>query len=641
MAAPSGTVWGSVAYGNGETGRSGRIGIHVSLSNTNTETTATIQVWFWSKYGVSDNLGNALYLDVLPSTGSATTNRGGSNIQTTVSTGSGWSTSNQVLLTEQSYTWKHARDKSAVTRYVYAKLTGVDRVNATMYANTSYTIPALASYTVSYNANGGSGAPGSQTKWYGIGLTVSTTVPTRSGYTFNNWALSKAEADAGRWYYTPGSTCGRNENLTLYAVWKPNTYTVTYNANGGSGAPGSQTKTHDVALVLSNTIPTRTNYNFKGWSTTANGRVVYSAGSSYTANAGVTLYAVWELAYVKPRIVNLTVARCTADGTISDEGSYGLLSFSWACDQGLVDMMVGWESALTEEEHTLTDIVAAGGTSGTVTHIFGNGSLSTEVSYSIRVYVQDESGYTYEYATLPGTKFAIDFKAGGNGAAFAKPAELEGVLDVGLQTYLRGGLMYGVLDADTNLNSVMTTGFYVGSHLHTYTNCPIGQGSSFILEVMSSGDIGQLTQRLTICDMNRNRVFKRDYYESYWGDWLQTTPITIYEEMFYTPSVADKFELVGSITIPKHKAFTITARGMWQNSRCRGVIISDRNTGSNGNEPYSYSVAAYFNEDSRVFFPSCTYSGNTGVNELTFYIWAKWEGTNLNKVELTGYYMSC
>ena len=651
MAAPSGTVWGSIVSDiRKPNGRKGRIGIYTNIVNTNTKTTVNVQVWFWTIYSCSDGY-NTFYYNVGPNVSSATTHIGSIDINHTVASGDGWNTANQTRLA--NYTYEYDRGREAVTYKVYAKYSTIDMLAATvdandkatsyktMYANTSYTVPALATYTVSYNANGGSGAPGSQTKWYGIGLTVSTTVPTRSGYTFNNWALSKAEADAGRWYYTPGSTCGRNENLTLYAVWKPNTYTVTYNANGGSGAPGSQTKTHDVALVLSNTIPTRTNYNFKGWSTTANGRVVYSAGSSYTANAGVTLYAVWELAYVRPRITNLTVSRCTSDGTISDEGSYGLLSFSWACDQGLVDMMVGWESALTEEEHTLTDIVAAGGTSGTVTHIFGNGSLSTEVSYSIRVYVQDESGYTYEYATLPGTKFAIDFKAGGNGAAFAKPAELEGVLDVGLQTYLRGGLMYGVLDADTNLNSVMTTGFYVGSHLHTYTNCPIGQGSSFILEVMSSGDIGQLTQRLTICDMNRNRVFKRDYYESYWGDWLQTTPITIYEEMFYTPSVADKFELVGSITIPKHKAFTITARGMWQNSRCRGVIISDRNTGSNGNEPYSYSVAAYFNEDSRVFFPSCTYSGNTGVNELTFYIWAKWEGTNLNKVELTGYYMSC
>jgi hypothetical protein len=144
---------------------------------------------------------------------------------------------------------------------------------------------------------------------------------------------------------------------------------------------------------------------------------------------------------------------------------------------------------------------------------------------------------------------------------------------------------------------------------------------------------------MTTCDMNRHVTHERAYYESYWGEWMKTSPTVIYEEMFYTPSAAETFELVGSITIPKRTAFTFTARGMWQNSRCHGVIISDRQVGDNGNHPYSYSVAACFNEDDRVFFPSCTYSGNTGADALTFYIWGKWQATNLNKVEVSGYYM--
>lgn len=73
------------------------------------------------------------------------------------------------------------------------------------------------------------------------------------------------------------------------------TYTVKYNANGGSGAPGNQTKTHGTALTLSSTKPTRTGYTFKGWATSASGSVAYAAGASYTANAGVTLYAVWQI----------------------------------------------------------------------------------------------------------------------------------------------------------------------------------------------------------------------------------------------------------------------------------------------------------------------------------------------------------
>jgi len=71
-------------------------------------------------------------------------------------------------------------------------------------------------------------------------------------------------------------------------------YTVTFNANNGTGAPNAQTKTHDVPLTLSSTIPARTGYTFSGWNTQANGSgTSYSAGGNYTANAALTLYAQW------------------------------------------------------------------------------------------------------------------------------------------------------------------------------------------------------------------------------------------------------------------------------------------------------------------------------------------------------------
>lgn len=76
-------------------------------------------------------------------------------------------------------------------------------------------------------------------------------------------------------------------------------YTVSYNANGGSGAPSSQTKWKDQTLTLSSTKPTRTGYTFLGWSTSSSATsATYSAGDSYTANAGVTLYAVWSEHYL-------------------------------------------------------------------------------------------------------------------------------------------------------------------------------------------------------------------------------------------------------------------------------------------------------------------------------------------------------
>lgn len=426
MAAPSGTVWGSIAYGNSEPSRGGRIGIYVTTSSTNTETTATVEVWFWSKYGVSDNLGNALYLNDTTSGGSATTDRGGTNIQTTVSTGAGWSTSNQVKLTGKSYTFTHTRGTSAQTRYLYAKLTGVDRVNATMYANTTFTVPKLATYTISYNANGGSGAPGAQTKYYGKNITLSSAKPTRSGYTFQGWATSSGGGVA----YASGASYTSNSNATLYAVWKAITYTVSYNANGGSGAPGAQTKTHGVNLTLSGTKPTRTNYTFKGWATSSSATTAaYSAGGTYTTNSNVTLYAVWSLAYTKPSITNVTVRRSNSSGTASDSGTYIYVGCNWKTSYTVSSVKI----ELASSSGTSTTNVSASGTSGTVSQTIG-GSLSTEMAYTVRIIVTDSGGSWTVSKSVPGALFVFDALKGGKGVSFGKAAELSDHADFAFKT---------------------------------------------------------------------------------------------------------------------------------------------------------------------------------------------------------------
>ena len=156
------------------------------------------------------------------------------------------------------------------------------------------------SYTISYNANGGSGAPGSQTKTHGTDLTLSSTKPTRSGYTFVNW---NTKSDGSGTNYASGATYNTNANITLYAIWKTNSsggdtttkYTVSYNANGGSGTPSNQTKTQGTNLVLSSTKPTRSGYTFVNWNTKGDGTgKSYASGATYNTNANITLYAIWK-----------------------------------------------------------------------------------------------------------------------------------------------------------------------------------------------------------------------------------------------------------------------------------------------------------------------------------------------------------
>lgn len=72
-------------------------------------------------------------------------------------------------------------------------------------------------WTISYNANNGTGAPAAQTKTYGYILTLSSTVPTRSGYKFMGWATSSTATTAA---FQPGGQFGIDATTTLYAVWQ-------------------------------------------------------------------------------------------------------------------------------------------------------------------------------------------------------------------------------------------------------------------------------------------------------------------------------------------------------------------------------------------------------------------------------------
>ena len=158
------------------------------------------------------------------------------------------------------------------------------------------TVPALATYSIKYNANGGTGAPSSQTKYYGTAIKLSSTKPTRTGYTFSKWTTASNGSGTA---YASGANYTANASVTLYAQWTINKYTVTYNANGGTGAPASQTANYNTTITISNTVPTRspngdTEYVFKGWATTKDATTAsYKSGSSYVVKSNVTMYAVW------------------------------------------------------------------------------------------------------------------------------------------------------------------------------------------------------------------------------------------------------------------------------------------------------------------------------------------------------------
>lgn len=430
------------------------------------------------------------------------------------------------------------------------------------------TIPALASYTVSYNANGGSGAPGNQTKWYGTNLTLSASKPSRTGYTFAGWNTNSSGTGTN---YASGATYTGNATLTLYAKWTANTYTVSYNANGGSGAPGNQTKTYGVNLTLSSTKPTRTNYNFLGWSTSASGGVVYASGGTYTNNSAVTLYAVWQLAYVKPRITNFKAYRCTSDGTASETGTYIKASFDWATDYDLVSMYIDWTIG-TDWSNRTSEKVNTSGRSGTVSQIVGGGNISTETTYSSRGWVNDGQGSTYsEVVTIGTVKFPIDVKAGGTGVAIGKVAE-DDIFEVDMPAKFNGDVNLTSINNNVHWDTWTENGdannftrsgmYYLGSNS---TNTPDGKSyvRLFVSGYNQQGDIAQIAM-----PVSQNQMWTRTSSNGNWKEWRQVPLIG---------DVLDVPQSRGSWNTPTRGAITVKSDN---SSSQHSVIVGLKSDGA-------------------------------------------------------------
>lgn len=163
----------------------------------------------------------------------------------------------------------------------------------------------LKTYTISYKkGTNGSGTEASDTKTHGTNITLKGATFTRTGYTQTGWSTT----DGGSQTYDLSATYSTNAALTLYPVWTANTYTVSYNANGGSGTMANSTATYNQGFKTTANAFTRVGYTFAGWNESADGTGVawgISSSDSGTAESGnswtwtytknITLYAVWTV----------------------------------------------------------------------------------------------------------------------------------------------------------------------------------------------------------------------------------------------------------------------------------------------------------------------------------------------------------
>lgn len=205
-----------------------------------------------------------------------------------------------------------------------------------------------SSYTVTYDVNGGSGYPPSDSNRYSVGssITLASTAENmyRDGYQFGGWALDPESYDVFQTQTFTNQMAvmaeKTNDNLKLYAVWNQQQYKVDYDLDGGFVSSDLRT---DIKYGNKFSIPTpfKTGYQFKGWVSndlTTSARVVIDGNPSIwlngetaiadsylnltsTPNATVKLKAVWtESEYIVSYNLN------GGEGTLSGGDTRGVLN---------------------------------------------------------------------------------------------------------------------------------------------------------------------------------------------------------------------------------------------------------------------------------------------------------------------------
>ena len=154
--------------------------------------------------------------------------------------------------------------------------------------------PATEKFTLTYDANGGSGEMKAETAEEGTEITIAQNAFSYDSYDFTGW---NTVADGSGASYAAGEKITLTEDLTLYAQWKEIVkvfYTVKFDANGGSGEMKEVTAESGSEVIVAANAFSRDGWTFGGWNTKSDGTgAPYNDKAKITLDADITLYAQW------------------------------------------------------------------------------------------------------------------------------------------------------------------------------------------------------------------------------------------------------------------------------------------------------------------------------------------------------------
>lgn len=174
--------------------------------------------------------------------------------------------------------------------------------NLTSDVNGSVTLYAIwkaNTFTVKFDANTASGEMTDAPVVYDSEVTLPECEFNKTGYTFIGWSLTADGAVILTDYEYDNLKTEEGDTVTLYAIWSENSYTLSFDANGGEGEKIPATVySYETNVALPKNVFAKTGYILSGWSLTKDGEQVYENGETVNhinseKNGTVTLYAVW------------------------------------------------------------------------------------------------------------------------------------------------------------------------------------------------------------------------------------------------------------------------------------------------------------------------------------------------------------
>ncbi len=360
-----------------------------NLRSTSGTVTLTAN-WNINKYTISYNLDGGSYGTNHPTEGTYNSAFTVNNPTKTGYTFTGWKITGM-----DSITHTYGSSTTTSTSISSTKATSFKNLRATPGTVTFTALWSANTYTLAYTLNSGTAGTNKPTSGtYDSVLTIDN--PTRTGYTFAGWTAANLTTSTAKYgttnnpatAWSNGSTKvtakyfknlrSTSGTVTLTASWTANTYTVTYNLNGGSyGTNHPTSATYDSAFTVNK--PTKTGYTFAGWNITGMDSVTHTYGSSTTTNTSINGTTATSFKNLRGTSGTVTfTAQWTANTyTIS----YSLGGGSYGTNHPTTGT---YDSAFTVNNPTRTNYIFTGWKitgMDSVTHTYGS-STTTSTSIS-------------------------------------------------------------------------------------------------------------------------------------------------------------------------------------------------------------------------------------------------------------------